>query len=82
MGLIILRLIFMFVAAGISVALINSDALPIEYTWLPWATFTGVMAIALAVIVIDILVPRKQIAVVPMKKKGPMGKKGLAAGRK
>lgn len=64
MGLIILRLIFVFVAAGISVALINSDALPIEYTWLPWATFTGVMAIALAVIIIDMLVPRKQIAVV------------------
>lgn len=64
MGLIILRLIFVFVAAGISVALINSDVFPIEYTWLPWATFTGVMAIALAVIVIDMLVPRKQIAVV------------------
>ena len=64
MGLIILRLIFVFVAAGISVALINSDVFPIEYTWLPWATFIGVMAIALAVIVIDMLVPRKQIAVV------------------
>ena len=64
MGLIILRLIFVFVAAGISVALINSDVFPIEYTWLPWATFIGVMAIALAVIVIDMLVPRKQIAVI------------------
>lgn len=63
MALIILRCIFLLVAGGIS-ALVNSQIGSRGPDWLPWAVFGGIMGLALAVIVIDVYVRRKQIATI------------------
>jgi uncharacterized protein YacL len=61
MALGILRFVFVLVAAGVAIALIRSKFFPNEPAWLPWAAFGGVMLIALGVIAVDALVPRKRI---------------------
>src|SRR6056297_3647043 len=63
MALIILRCIFLLVAGGIS-ALVNSQLGSQKPAWLPWTVFGGVVGLALAVIVTDIYVRRKQIATI------------------
>ncbi len=64
MALIILRLIFLMVAAGLGFQLINATELPKEPTWLPAAAFAGIMLLAGAVLLIDILAPRKRLDVI------------------
>jgi len=61
MALVILRFIFVMVAAGLGVQVINSGLLGEEPTWLPWAVFGGILLLALGVIALDVLLPRKQI---------------------
>lgn len=59
MALIILRIIFVAVAAGIGVLLIPKE--PLSQPWQAWVIFGGVLAVALATICIDILLPRKRL---------------------
>ena len=60
MALIILRCVFVLVAAGVGVSLINSDALRPE-AWVKWAVFIGCIGLSLAVIGLDAAVRRKQL---------------------
>lgn len=60
MQLLVLRISFILVAIGVGTAMVRlaSDrGLP----WLPWVAFIGVLALALVVLALDILIPRKQI---------------------
>src|SRR3712207_754288 len=60
MALLVLRVIFVLVAAGVGGTIIQTDTLP-QQAWVPWGVFFGVIALAFAVIGIDALVPRKQL---------------------
>ena len=59
--LVALRFIFVLVAIGLGVGLINSDILPRSPAWIPWAVFVGAVLLAFGVIALDQLVPRKQL---------------------
>ena len=60
MALIVLRCIFLLCAGGVS-AIINSS-LPSDMSGsAPWWVFIGIMALAVAVVIADIFVPRKRI---------------------
>lgn len=61
MALLILRLIFLMVAAGLSMQVALTDSLPKEPTWLPAAAFAGIMALASAVIAVDVASARKRL---------------------
>jgi uncharacterized protein YacL len=61
MQLVILRVLFVLVAAGVGVRMVRSNALPHDPAWLPWAVFGGLMTLALSVIVADTFVRRKRI---------------------
>lgn len=61
MAIIILRFVFLMVAAGIGVRLINSAVLPHDPAWIPWLVFTGIMLLSTAVIALDMFVPRKRL---------------------
>ena len=63
MALIILRCIFLLVAGGIS-ALVNSQLGSAAPQWMPIAVFAGIMGLALAVIVADVAVRKKEIATI------------------
>jgi uncharacterized protein YacL len=67
MRLIILRVAFILAAAGIATLLIgmlhDNKQAPTD-SWLPWSIFFGTMAVAGAVIALDIYVPKKPIDVV------------------
>jgi len=61
MALILLRSVFLLVAAGVAVSFLNTDVVPADPAWLAWIVFLGVMAVAIIVIVVDAVFPRKQI---------------------
>ncbi len=62
MALIILRLAFLLVAAGISVTFIQRpDLIPATPAWSPFAVFAVIVGIAIAAIGIDMFIPRKRI---------------------
>jgi len=61
MAIIILRFVFLMVAAGIGVRLINSAVLPHDPAWIPWLVFSGIMLLSAAVIALDMFVPRKRL---------------------
>jgi len=61
MGLIILRCVFVMVAAGLGVFFIKSGALPEDATWMNWAVFGGMMFLALGVIALDVAIRRKHL---------------------
>jgi len=61
MALIFLRCVFLLVAAGVAVSFFGSGMLPEHPDWLPWAVFGGVITVALVVIGLDIVLPRKRI---------------------
>jgi uncharacterized protein YacL len=68
MGLIILRCVFFLVAAGVAVSLVQADMVP-KQGWLAggagaWLVFLGIMLIALATVVADVLVRRKRLTTV------------------
>ena len=61
MALVILRFLFVMVAVGLGFQLVNSGMLAGESFYLPWLAFTGIVLLAVAVIVTDVLVRRKRI---------------------
>jgi uncharacterized protein YacL len=61
LALLILRLFFLVVGIGVSVVIINSGALPQQYTWAPLAVVGGIVSLSLIVIVLDMLFPRKRL---------------------
>jgi len=58
MALIILRILFMFFAAGLATLLVNDDNFEIAH---PWMVFVGVMVIAAVVVSIDMVFPKKKL---------------------
>ncbi len=58
MPLIILRIVFIIVAAGLATLLVNDDNFEIER---PWVVFVGVIAIAFIVVGADMLFRRKRL---------------------
>jgi len=61
MGLIILRCVFVLVAAGLAVSVIRSGMLPQDNLSLTVGVFVGIIVLAVAAIGVDILVRRKRI---------------------
>lgn len=64
MGLILLRCAFLLVAIGLSVTFINSDILPQEPAWSPFAVVALVTGLACVVIAFDMFLPRKRIDII------------------
>lgn len=64
MPLLVLRLVFLIVAAGLGVQLAQSETLPREPPYLPAVAFAGVVLLAVAVIAIDTLVSEKRLDVI------------------
>lgn len=65
MPLIILRCVFMLVAAGVGVSMLRSDMMPEDAS--PGFTifvFSGVMVLAVAAIALDMFLPRKRIDII------------------
>lgn len=60
-AILVLRAIFVMVAIGLGVGLINSTVLPKEPDWLPWAVITGCIALAFVIIGLDVMVRRKRL---------------------
>ncbi len=61
MALIILRSVFVLVAAGIGVQLIQADILPREPAYVPWLVVGGLILLAGVVIAVDVLVGQKRL---------------------
>lgn len=62
MALIILRCVFLLVAAGAGASIVqSSQLLEGKPEWVSWVVFGGVMALALLAIGIDIALPKKRI---------------------
>jgi uncharacterized protein YacL len=61
MGLIILRFVFVMVASGLAVFILSSGVVPSGRPWIAWVVFLGVLSIALAVIALDMAIPRKHL---------------------
>jgi uncharacterized protein YacL len=61
MALAILRGVLIFVAIGLSVSFFNSELLPQEPAWLPWIALLLVIGFAVAVIIVDVVLPKKRI---------------------
>lgn len=58
MPLIILRIVFIFFAAGLATLLVNDDSFEIER---PWVVFVGVIMIAATVVGVDVLFRKKRL---------------------
>jgi len=62
MGLTILRLVFVIVAVGLGVFIILwSGVLPPDSEWMSWVVLGGVLLLALGVIALDVVIPRKRL---------------------
>ncbi len=61
MALVILRCVFLMVAAGLGVQLVREGPLPPEPEYIPWLVFGGMMALSLGVIAADIALRRKRL---------------------
>jgi uncharacterized protein YacL len=61
MALIILRCVLLLVAAGAGASIVQSSLLEGSPEWVSWLVFAGVMALALAVIGVDVAFPKKRI---------------------
>ncbi|HLA83262.1 MAG TPA: PIN domain-containing protein [Thermoguttaceae bacterium] len=64
MALLILRLIFIMVASAIGVSLIKTGVIPADNAAMLWSGELGMIGLALAVIVGDVLVRRKHLDVI------------------
>jgi uncharacterized protein YacL len=60
-ALIVLRCIFVLVAASLGASLVKSNLLPPEPVWLWWVVMGVMLIFAAAVIAIDMLIPRKRL---------------------
>lgn len=63
-ALILIRCIFVLVAAGVGVQLVRSETFSDQPVWLLWLIFVGVMLAALAAITIDMLFKKKRLDVI------------------
>ncbi|MDO4576399.1 MAG: TRAM domain-containing protein [Planctomycetia bacterium] len=61
MVLIILRAVFILITSGLSITLINSKAFYGKSEYAPMITFACIMTLALLVILVDVLFPRKRL---------------------
>jgi len=61
LALISLRAVFLMVAVGLGAGLIGSDILPKEPWWVPWATISGMVLLALGFIFLDTSIARKEL---------------------
>jgi uncharacterized protein YacL len=61
MGLLILRCMFVLVAAGLGVLFVQSPVIPTKPEWLSYAVFGGMMFLSLGVIALDISLRKKQL---------------------
>ena len=61
MALIILRCVFVLVAAGLSVSFINAGIIPQGSPWMVWVLLGGLIFLALAVISIDVAFRNKRL---------------------
>jgi uncharacterized protein YacL len=61
MGLLILRCIFILVAAGLGVLFVTTYKFPPNYEWLSYVFFGGIMFIAVGVIALDLSIRKKQL---------------------
>ncbi|MCA9267852.1 MAG: PIN/TRAM domain-containing protein [Planctomycetales bacterium] len=64
MALVILRCIFLLIAAGVGVSIVRDDSMRGASDGFTMAVFAGVMALAIVVVVVDMLVPRKRIEII------------------
>ena len=61
MGLILLRSVFMMVAIGVGALILKSGVVPMDYPWMAWGIFLGILLLAVGVIALDIAFPRKRL---------------------
>jgi len=61
MGLVVLRCVFVLVAAGLSTSIYNANVDLFDAAWKTWALFGGVMFVALGVIALDTSLRRKRL---------------------
>jgi len=64
MSLIILRVVFVMVSAGLAITLINSPVVPEDVEWAAPAVFIGMLVLSLAVIGLDMAIRRKELATI------------------
>src|SRR3569623_2023544 len=64
MPLIVLRLIFFLVAAGLAVSLVQTPSMPDKPEWLPWVVFFGILGISGIVVALDVVVRKKPLDVI------------------
>src|SRR5436190_7208292 len=60
-ALVVLRSIFVMVAVGMGVALINSNTLPPDPAWIPFAVIATCLAVSGSVIALDVILGRKRV---------------------
>jgi uncharacterized protein YacL len=60
-ALIVLRCIFVLVAASLGASLVQSNLLPPEPRWLWWVVMGVMLLLAAVVIAVDVLIPRKRL---------------------
>ncbi len=63
-SLIVLRSLFFLVSGGVAVSLIQSEQMPEQPVWLPWAVFIGILLVSSLVVTVDTLSPRKRLDVI------------------
>jgi uncharacterized protein YacL len=61
MALIVLRCVFVLVAAGLSVSFIKAGLIPENSPWMVWVILGGLILLALGVIAVDIAFRRKRL---------------------
>jgi len=61
MALVILRCVFLLVAAGIGAQFAQSDLLPREPPFLPYLVFAGIVLLAAGVVALDVMTGRKRL---------------------
>ena len=64
MALVVLRFIFILVAAGLGASFANSDLIPASQGWAHWVAFAGVMGLSAFVVGLDVFLRRKQLDVI------------------
>jgi uncharacterized protein YacL len=64
MALLVMRLVFVLVAVGLSVSFVKSDLIPEDNVWMSYVIFGGMMLLAAGVIAVDLAIPRKPLDVI------------------
>jgi uncharacterized protein YacL len=64
MPLLVLRFVFFLVAFGGAGSLMQSQGMPKEPLWLPWAIFGGIVSLSAAVVALDVFLPKKPLDII------------------